>query len=84
MLVLSISSLLLSNRYCWYDLVILLISLGVVGAAAYAAGFAPIAAGSWAATAMSAAWTTGIGGGIVSTLQSGAALFANCAAATPF
>ena len=84
MLVFSISSLVLSNRYCRYDLVIILISLGLFGAAAYVAGFAPIAAGSAAAAAMSAAWTTGVGGGIVSALQSGAALFANCAAATPF
>ena len=82
MLVFSISSLLLCNRYCRYDLVIILISLGVLGATAYVAGFAPIAAGSLAAGAMSAAWTTGIGGGIVSTLQSGAALFANCLGAT--
>ena len=83
MLVFSISSLVLSNRYCRYDLVIILISLGLFGAAAYVAGFAPIAAGSLAAGAMSAAWTTGIGAGAVSVLQSGAALFANCAAATP-
>ena len=82
MLVFTISSLVLSNRYCRYDLVIILISLGVLGAAAYVAGFAPIAAGSWAATAMSAAWTTGIGAGAVSVLQSGAALFANCLGAT--
>ena len=74
----------LSNRYCRYDLVIILISLGVLGATAYALGFAPIGAGTLAASAMSAAWTTGIGAGAVSALQSGAALFANCAAATPF
>ncbi len=34
------------------------------------------------AGAMSAAWTTGIGAGAVSVLQSGAALFANCLGAT--
>ena len=82
MLVFSISSLVLCNRYCRYDLVIILISLGLFGAAAYVAGFAPIAAGSLAAGAMSAAWTTGIGASAVSALQSGAALFANCLGAT--
>ena len=82
MLVFSISSLLLCNRYCRYDLVIILISLGVLGATAYAIGFAPIGAGTLAASIMSAAWTANTGIGAVSALQSGAALFANCLGAT--
>ena len=58
--------------------------VSLAGAGAYLAGFAPIAAGSLAASAMSAAWTTGVGVSAVSALQSAAATFANCAAFIPF
>lgn len=51
------------------------------GAIAYAAGFAPIGAGSLAANIMSWSWTTGIGTGAVAALQSAAATFGNTVAA---
>lgn len=50
------------------------------GAIAYAAGFAPIGAGSLAANIMSWSWTTGIGTGAVAALQSAAATFGNAVA----
>ena len=54
---------------------------GAVGATAAFFGFGSpgIAAGSWAASMMSAAWTSGIGMGLVSAAQSAAALFMNAA-----
>ena len=50
---------------------------GAVGAASAFLGFGSpgIAAGSVAASAMSAAWTTGVGTGLVSAAQSAGALF---------
>ena len=52
---------------------------GAFGAAAALLGFGSpgIAAGSVAATAMSTAWTTGIGTGLISAAQSAGALFMN-------
>ena len=52
---------------------------GAVGAGAALAGFGSpgIAVGSVAASAMSAAWTTGIGTSLVSPAQSAGALFMN-------
>ena len=52
---------------------------GAVGAGAALAGFGSpgIAVGSVAASAMSAAWTTGIGTSLVSAAQSAGALFMN-------
>ena len=54
----------------------------ILGAAAYALGFGSpgIAAGTTAASMMSAAWTTGIGVGAISALQSAGATFAATAA----
>ena len=52
--------------------------LGFIGGAiAYGLGFAEIAKDSFAAAAMSYAWTTGYGATAVSALQSAAAIFAN-------
>ena len=52
---------------------------GATGAAAALLGFGSpgIAAGSWAASMMSTAWTSGIGTGLVSAAQSAGALFMN-------
>lgn len=56
--------------------------LGLIGGAiAYAAGFAPIGAGTVAANVMSYCWTTGTCVGAVAALQSAAAGFANTVAA---
>ena len=54
---------------------------GALGGAAALVGFGSpgIAAGSWAASMMSAAWTSGIGMGLVSAAQSAAAVFMNAA-----
>ena len=54
---------------------------GALGGAAALLGFGSpgIAAGSWAASMMSAAWTSGIGTGFVSVAQSAGALFMNAA-----
>lgn len=56
--------------------------LGTIGGAvAYMFGFAEIAKGSWAASAMSYCWTTGACQGAIAAAQSAAATFANTVAA---
>ena len=55
------------------------VATGAAGATAAMLGFGSpgIAAGSWAASMMSAAWSSGIGTGLISAAQSAGALFMN-------